>query len=125
LALCNHDMPFAATATQILDPSSSAYKKARRQHYKTTKNRADVDGDRSPFRAAEKKYKIRFPPPDLSDVLDLALLNDARRGEIAEGGWRGRADTVVSHEIQLKDASLEDRKAYTIPRIPGMSHSHT
>ncbi|KAG9318878.1 hypothetical protein JVU11DRAFT_985 [Chiua virens] len=26
----------------------------------------------SPFRAAEKKYKAKCPPPDLSDVLDLA-----------------------------------------------------
>ena len=33
---------------------------------------AHVDPGWSPFRAAEKKYKARCPPPDLSTVLDLA-----------------------------------------------------
>ena len=57
----------------ISNAVSREFKKARRQHYKSTKNRpADVDASWSPFRAAEKKYKARFPPPDLSAVLDLA-----------------------------------------------------
>ncbi|KAI6039955.1 hypothetical protein EDC04DRAFT_2867794 [Pisolithus marmoratus] len=50
------------------DLSSSAFKKARRQYIRTTKNRnQDVDANWTPFRAAEKKYKARFPPPDLTD----------------------------------------------------------
>lgn len=54
---------------------SLEHKKARRLHYKSTKNRpVAVDQSWSPFRAAEKKYKARFPPPDLSAVLDLASL---------------------------------------------------
>ncbi|KAF8447471.1 hypothetical protein L210DRAFT_3440773, partial [Boletus edulis BED1] len=61
-----------------LDSNSSEYKKARRQHWKSTRNRqVDVDTSWSPFRAAEKKYKARFPPPDLSAVLDLASLLSA------------------------------------------------
>lgn len=30
------------------------------------------DSEWTPFRAAEKRFKVRFPPPDLTDVLDLA-----------------------------------------------------
>ena len=57
----------------MISPSASReYKKARRQHWKSTKNRpVNVDAGWSPFRAVEKKYKARFPPPDLSAVLDL------------------------------------------------------
>ncbi|KAF8557347.1 hypothetical protein OG21DRAFT_1494924 [Imleria badia] len=57
--------------------STREFKKARRQHWKLTRNRVDVDTSWSPFRAAEKKYKTRFPPPDLSAVLDLASLRNA------------------------------------------------
>lgn len=57
----------------MISPLSREYKKARRLHWKSTKNRpVDVDQGWSAFRAAEKKYKARFPPPDLSTVLDLA-----------------------------------------------------
>ncbi|KAF8415925.1 hypothetical protein L210DRAFT_2590108 [Boletus edulis BED1] len=46
-----------------LDSNSSEYKKARRQHWKSTKNRqVDVDTSWSPFRSAEKKYKASFRP---------------------------------------------------------------
>ncbi|KAG8217903.1 hypothetical protein J3R82DRAFT_6069 [Butyriboletus roseoflavus] len=62
----------------LYDSASREYKKARRQHWKSTKNRpVDVDVGWSPFRATEKKYKARFPPPDLSAVLDLASLLNA------------------------------------------------
>ena len=108
------------------DPSSKQYKKARRQHHKTTKNRAkDVDADWTPFRAKEKKYKARFPPPDLSDVLDLATLDPTRVEEIANGGWKGRPDAVEHREIQMKghDRGRHARKAYAVPRIPGESRS--
>lgn len=59
-------------------PATKELKKARRLHWKSTKNRSvDIDQSWTPFRVAEKKYKARFPPPDLSDVLDLASLLNA------------------------------------------------
>lgn len=110
-------------AASLLDPTSQEYKRARRHHYKTTKNRAEgFDTDWTPFRAVEKKYKARFPPPDLSDVLDLALLDKARSSEIERAGWKGRADAVQTRQIGLKDAraaTAKKRKAYTITGIPG------
>ncbi|KAF9453192.1 hypothetical protein P691DRAFT_695142 [Macrolepiota fuliginosa MF-IS2] len=97
----------------ILDPTSSAYKKARRQYIKATKNRPqDVETDWTPFRAAEKKFKARFPPPDLSGVLDLATLDPARADEISQGLWAGRAD-AVEYDILAKNV-------VTIPRIPAL-----
>ncbi|KAN0076875.1 hypothetical protein V8E55_010730 [Tylopilus felleus] len=59
-------------------PATKELKKARRLHWKSTKNRSvDIDQSWTPFRVAEKKYKARFPPPDLSDVLDLVSLLNA------------------------------------------------
>ena len=106
-----------------LDPTSREYKRARRHHYKTTKNRTEgFDTDWTPFRVAEKKYKARFPPPDLSDVLDLALLDKARSSEIERAGWKGRADAIQTKAIGLKDAQATPagmRKAFTVNDIPG------
>ena len=100
--------------TSLLDPASREYKLARRHHYKTTKNRAESpDSDWTAFRAAEKKYKARFPPPDLSDLLDLALL-DAK-----QTGWKGSADAVQVKVIGLKSDEVRVRKAYTITGMPG------
>lgn len=102
--------------SDLHDPSNPAYKKARRQYLKTTRNRKDeVEADWTPFRAAEKKYKAKFPPPDLSDVLDLALLDESRSEEYKQGGWTGSADTVEYQAIDLETG----RKAYIFPRIPG------
>ena len=106
-----------------LDPTSREYKRARKHHYKSTKNREEnLDKDWTPFRAAEKKYKARFPPPDLSDVLDLALLNEARDSEIERGGWKGHLETTQVKEIGLENtqATTEGaRKAFTVTAIPG------
>ncbi|KAL4076950.1 hypothetical protein V8B97DRAFT_1915142 [Scleroderma yunnanense] len=62
-------------------------KKARRQHIRTTKNRKnDVDATWTPFRAAEKKYKARYPPLDLTGVLDLTREETTTRvGTSSEG----------------------------------------
>lgn len=107
--------------TLSTDRTSSAYKKAQRQHLKSTGNRSkDVELNWSPFRAAEKKYKARFTPPDLSDVLDVAVLDDARVDEVACGGWRGSADAVDCKEIKLKMAV--SHTAYIVPRVPGATH---
>jgi len=100
------------------DTSSPAYKKARRQHLKSTSNRSkDVELNWTPFRAAEKKYKARFPPPDLSHVLDVATLADARADEVARGKWCGSAGGVDYKELRLKVQGSQ--KAYIVPRIPG------
>lgn len=121
----------SATPAALHDPTSAAYKKAARLHRKSTKNRPEqAAGDAwTPFRAAEKAYKARFPPPDLRSVLDLAMLDPARRDECARGGWAGRADAVAWHEIALLDADAGGggthdgvrgaRKAYAVPSIPG------
>jgi alkylated DNA repair protein alkB homolog 1 len=108
----------------LLDPTSREYKRARRHHYKTTKNRAErFDTDWTSFRAAEKKYKARFPPPDLSDVLDLALLDATRSAEIEQTGWKGSTDTVQVKEIGLTDERAANdarvRKAFTVTGMPG------
>jgi len=107
----------------LLDPTSREYKRARKHYYKSTKNRAEgLDKDWTPFRAAEKEYKARFPPPDLSDVLDLALLDEARSSEIEQGGWKGRLETTQVKEIGLEGAratAARERKAFTVTDIPG------
>ncbi|KZT24117.1 hypothetical protein NEOLEDRAFT_1163471 [Neolentinus lepideus HHB14362 ss-1] len=108
-------MSSTATLTGIHDPSSPEYKKARRRYLKTTRNRdSHVDSEWTLFRAAEKKYKTRFPPPDLSNVLDLAALDESRVNEIGLGGWMGRRDATEWKEIS------PGRKAYVLPRIPGL-----
>ncbi|KZT11624.1 uncharacterized protein LAESUDRAFT_784182 [Laetiporus sulphureus 93-53] len=119
-------MPAATTsvsASDVHDPASSAYKKARKRYLKSLRNRNDqVEPDWTPFRAAEKRYKARFPPPDLTNVLDLATLDASRTGEISRGGWRGRGDTVRYREIDLKlqERTSSDRKAYVFPDTPGL-----
>ncbi|KAF5381098.1 hypothetical protein D9615_003904 [Tricholomella constricta] len=100
------------------DPSSPAYKKAKRLYLKATKHRnPDLELDWSPFRAAEKKYKARFPPPDLSNVLDLAILDATREPELCQGVWRG-SDRVTYRE--LSGTGPSNAKVYTVPRIPGL-----
>lgn len=113
------------SVTSPLDPlthGSPAYKKARKQYLKSTSNRPSNDSfGWTPFRAAEKKYKARFPPPDLSDVLDLALLDDGRTEEIELGKWKGRVDAIKTQEINLKsEAGKKRRRAFCIPQVPGM-----
>ncbi|KAJ7582799.1 hypothetical protein C8J56DRAFT_1005720 [Mycena floridula] len=47
-------------------------KKKQRMLLKSIQNNEQVDrASWTPFRACEKRYKRQFPPPDLSDVLDL------------------------------------------------------
>ncbi|KAH9955609.1 hypothetical protein BC827DRAFT_1141187 [Russula dissimulans] len=107
-----------------MDPTSRDYKRARRHHYKTAKNRVEgLGADWTPFRAAEKRYKARFPPPDLSGVLDPALLDNARSSEVERGRWKGRADAVQTREVGLEDARVHTartRKAFTVDGIPGL-----
>jgi hypothetical protein len=110
------------------DISSPAFKKARKQYIKSTSNRdANIELDWSAFRTAEKRYKSRFPPPDLSDALDLATLDESRSDEYTKGGWFGRSDAVEVRQVALKipDGACvsSDSKAYMIPQIPGAKDS--
>jgi alkylated DNA repair protein alkB family protein 1 len=90
-------------------PDSQAYKKTRRQHLKTTRNRDNtVDSEWTPFRSAEKRYKARFPPPDLSDVLDLG--SDS-------GALLGRADAV---ECTEPSPMVDGKRVCIVPRVPGI-----
>lgn len=106
----------------IYDPSSAAYKKAKRQYIKTTKNRSkDIFAEWTPFRSAEKKYKARFPPPDLSHILDLASTTSD-------------AETLVSgcslycNGVEIKPLPQSEStspyatnvcKAFAVPSVPG------
>jgi alkylated DNA repair protein alkB family protein 1 len=111
----------SASATILLDPSSPEYKKARRLHLKTTRNRnPDLELDWTPFRAAEKKYKARFPPPDLSNVLDFACLDPLRKDEIQHGVWKGTPDAAGVKQLD----SNGGLKAFAIASIPGNRGSH-
>ncbi|KAI0747634.1 hypothetical protein C8Q80DRAFT_687787 [Daedaleopsis nitida] len=112
----------ASSTGDIHDPTSAAYKKARRKHWKSTRNRPEhSETDWTPFRAAEKKYKASFPPPDLSDVLDVAAADAKRDEETARGGWKGRADAVEHTGVPLctQDGQTE-QKAYLFPGTPGL-----
>jgi len=105
-------------------PSTSdekAYKKAKKFYEKSLRNRPpeQVGADWTPLRAAEKRFKARFPPPDLSDVLDLALLDSSRSDEILNGGWKGNP-TALSYE--LIDIQFDDKlskSAYIFNSHPG------
>jgi alkylated DNA repair protein alkB family protein 1 len=103
----------------IYDPCSTAYKKARRQYLKTTKNRSkDIDAEWTPFRAAEKRYKARFPPPDLSHVLDLASTTcDA---DTLSSGRNSYCNGVEIKPLdQIDPSSANVSKAFAVPSVPG------
>ncbi|KAF9069937.1 hypothetical protein BDP27DRAFT_1293353 [Rhodocollybia butyracea] len=101
----------------MIDSSSKAYKKARRQYLKTTRNRdQNIEKDWTPFRAAEKYFKARFPPPDLTKVLDLAVLDSTRGAELAAGVWLGTPDAVETRAFTTNAG----RPGYTFPSVPGL-----
>lgn len=111
------------SVSALHDSTSAAYKKAQRLHEKTTKNRNnDLEVDWTPFRAAEKLYKARFPPPNLSNVLDLAMLDNTRSNELEAGFWTGSRDSIEATELPLKSAS-DSSRAYAIPAVPGTNTS--
>ncbi|KAJ7098004.1 hypothetical protein B0H15DRAFT_823718 [Mycena belliarum] len=104
----------------LQDSSSPAFKKAKRQYLKSTRNRnIALESEWTPFRAAEKRFKARFPPPDLCDVLDLALLDDSRASEVQAGGWRGSCDVLDYRQLSPKSTS-PNTKAFITPHIPGL-----
>ncbi|TEB35865.1 hypothetical protein FA13DRAFT_1623777 [Coprinellus micaceus] len=103
------------STADLLDPSSAAYKKARRQFYKATKNRPAVEQDWTPFRTAEKSFKARFPPPDLSGVLDLAQLDPSRQKEIERGVWKGSTEPFPYRRLEGCERSI-----CVVPAVPGL-----
>ena len=106
-------------SSSILLPNTPEYKKAQRQYLKATKNRpATIDQEWTPFRAAEKRFKARFPPPDLSSVLDLAAADGSRAQEIIDGHWQGSPTAVESVKMPLRNDKRRSN-AYLIPAIPG------
>lgn len=129
-------------ATNVGSPERKltvAEKKARRQHLKTTKNRpTDVEEGWTSFRAAEKKYKAKWPVPDLSGVLDFgeddethhnvgaehAGIDDIKVAS-SENKWRGRKDAVEWREIKFTDdaegtgGNGKGKQAYAFPSVPG------
>ncbi|KAI0340116.1 hypothetical protein BDW22DRAFT_1360636 [Trametopsis cervina] len=110
------------TVINVYDTDSKEYKKAKRKHLKSTRGRGDqVESDWTPFRAAEKKFKAKFPPPDLSGVLDLALLDSSRADEVTLGGWKGSLDAVEYREVELlSDDKKGKGRAYVFPQVPGL-----
>ncbi|KAI0059084.1 hypothetical protein BV25DRAFT_1918788 [Artomyces pyxidatus] len=96
---------------------TAAYKRARRQHLKSTRNRPEqLDPHWTPFRIAEKKYKSHFPPPDLSNVLDLATADTSRVDEVEKGVWRGRPDAAEVRQL----FTSAGRQAYVFSSVPGL-----
>ena len=105
-------------------PSASddkAYKKAKKLYEKSLRNRPpeQLGADWTPFRAAEKRFKARFPPPDLSDVLDLALLDASRSDEILNGVWKGNPTALSYERIDIQLCDEFPKSAYTFNFHPG------
>ncbi|KLO18553.1 hypothetical protein SCHPADRAFT_844808 [Schizopora paradoxa] len=102
---------------QLHQKNERAYKKALRNERRTAQpGRSPDDHEWTPFRLAEKKYKVKFPPPDLSGVLDLALLDSERDGEIQRSAWAGSATAQEFKNV----GTCRGRKVYCLPRVPGL-----
>ena len=110
----------ATDLADLHDPTSSAYKRARRKYNKSTKHRPDtVESEWTPFRAAEKRFKSRFPPPDLTlDVLDLAIEEEDRREEVERGWWKGRKP-VEGEVREVREVSRDGKRGYAFTDVPG------
>jgi len=103
--------------TQVHQTNERARKKSRQKEFRKAANgHAPDDHDWTPFRIAEKKYKVKFPPPDLAAVLDLALLDSGRDEELRKSAWVGSATAQEYVEVGV----CRGRKAYCLPRVPGL-----
>jgi alkylated DNA repair protein alkB homolog 1 len=91
-----------------LDVNSPAYKKALRLHKKS--KRTPAAESLPVLREQEKAFKARFPPPSLSEVLDLSW-NENVHGN----AWKGGATIPDLHKVQC----LDGKTAYTIGSLPG------
>lgn len=111
----------------MYDPNSPNYKKARKLHLKTTKNRpADIEDGWTPFRTMEKKFKAKWPPPDLRGVLDLSqgvdMDIDGEEGT-SQNVHSSQGDVFAWRQIKLDtEERMEgkgERRAYVVPSVPG------
>ena len=98
-----------------------ADKKAKKLYEKSLRNRPpeQVGVDWTPFRTAEKRFKVRFPPPDLSDVLDLALLDPSRSDEVLNGRWKGDPAALSYERIEIQLGDRLPKSAYVFKSHPG------
>ncbi|EJD05912.1 uncharacterized protein FOMMEDRAFT_145266 [Fomitiporia mediterranea MF3/22] len=104
-------------------PGSPDYNKARKQYLRSNRHRPPEDTSKwTAFRTSEKKFMTRYPSPDLSEVLDLALLDAERQTEVDMGKWKGATDAVRTREIELKKdvPDRRRRRAFCVPQIPGL-----
>lgn len=107
--------------TTLSATDEKAYKKAKKFYAKSLRNRPpeQVGAGWTPFRAAEKKFKARFPPPDLSNVLDLALLDASRSDDILNGSWKGNPVALSYERIGVQLDDEPPKFAYVFESHPG------
>lgn len=107
--------------TTLAATDEKAYKKAKKLYEKSLRNRPPEQADAgwTAFRTAEKKFKARFPPPDLSNVLDLALLGTNRLDEILNGGWKGNPAVLAYESIDVQLDEGPPKSAYVFKSHPG------
>lgn len=73
-------------------------KKAFKQYLKSTRGHVVDDSQWTEFKRAEKKYKAKYPPPSLDDVLDLTALVD---GDSNTHTHHGRRDALPTREVRI------------------------
>lgn len=95
-------------SASLYDINSPAYKKALRLHKKSKKTPAADDLPQ--LREQEKAFKARFPPPSLSEVLDLSW-KESDFGNL----WKGVSSIDGLEEIPCQDGKV----AYIIASAPG------
>ncbi|KAG8893582.1 hypothetical protein FRC01_013496, partial [Tulasnella sp. 417] len=83
------------------------YKRALKHHLKTRQQSSQTDI--TPFRAEEKKYKSKFPPPDLSEVLDVWALDEDLRDKTLLGPTWNAGGNNLSVEVIAWIQILEQR----------------
>ncbi|KAG8898913.1 hypothetical protein FRC01_010724 [Tulasnella sp. 417] len=100
------------------------YKRALKHHLKTRQQSSQTDI--TPFRVEEKKYKSKFPPPDLSEVLDAwALDEDLRDKTLLGPTWNagGNNPSVIARPIDLRTSNetvTRSGRGYCVDSHPGL-----
>jgi alkylated DNA repair protein alkB family protein 1 len=117
----SESVPRAQAAFRMTATDDRAYKKAKKLYEKSLRNRPpeQAGADWAPFRTTEKRFKARFPPPDLSDVLDLAPLDASRSDEILNGGWKGNPTALSYEHIDVQLNGEIPKSAYVFKSHPG------
>jgi alkylated DNA repair protein alkB family protein 1 len=100
---------------------SKEYKKAYKHYLKT---KSEPSNEITAFRAQEKRFKSRFPPPELSDVLDLWAIDPNLTDELKHlfpriAGGLGDDDTLF--HFPLSSEGADTHRAYCLRSHPGMA----